>query len=238
MDKYNHSKISSGIGVLDKFVFILDFLRERGTANLNEIVKETKIARSTAYRLLTAMETHHLVTKSSEGYLLGSKLTVWGEVSHNKSLVEIAKPKLISLTENTGESSQLYIREGNNRICLASVEPKIGLTNAVPVGSVFPLEAGSAGKVFIVWGSKDTDNENYKTIREQGWIESVAEREEGVASISAPILSANNVITAAVSISGPISRMGTEPSKKFSEHIVQTARQIEKILNKEINRFL
>jgi DNA-binding IclR family transcriptional regulator len=231
MDKFTNDKFTSGVGVLDKFVFILEFLVERGTADLNEIVKETKIARSTAHRLLTAMEGHHLVTKNNAGYLLGSRLTGWGEVSYTKSLVELAKPKLVSLTEITGESSQLYVREGDKRICIASVEPKIGLTNAVPVGSVFPLEAGSAGKVFIVWGTLNTENKDYNSIRKQGWVESVAEREKGVSSVSAPILSKSGVIKASVSVSGPISRMGIEPSKNFSEDVVRTAREIEKALN-------
>ena len=231
MDKHKSNQFTSGVGVLDKVVCILEFLVERGTVDLNDIVKGTNIPRTTAHRLLTAMEGHHLVAKNQKGYLLGSRLSGWGEVSYTKSLVELAKPELVNLTEITGESSQLYVREGDKRICIASVEPKMGLTNTVPVGSVFPLEVGSAGKVFIAWDTKDTENESYNRIREQGWAESVAEREPGVASVSAPILSANGVIKAAVSVSGPISRMGKEPSTIFSKHVVQTARKIEKILN-------
>ncbi|WP_088105790.1 IclR family transcriptional regulator [Halalkalibacter urbisdiaboli] len=225
-----NSQFNSGVGVLDKFVYILEFLVERGTANLNEIVKETKISRSTAHRLLTAMEGHHLVMKNNDGYLLGSRLTGWGEVSYSKSLVELAKPKLTKLTEITGESSQLYVREGDKRICIASVEPKIGLTNTVPVGSVFPLEVGSAGKVFLVWDCDPKGDRMYDAIRQQGWVESVAEREDGVASVSAPIFSGNGILRAAVSVSGPISRMGNVPSEKFSVHVLNTAREIEKSL--------
>lgn len=225
-----NGKYNSGVGVLDKFVFILELLAEKGPSDLNEIVQETKISRSTAHRLLTAMEGHHLVMKNKEGYLLGSRITGWGEVSSSKRLVELAKPSLINLTKLTGESSQLYVKEGNKRICIASVEPKLGLTNTVPVGSVFPLDVGSAGKVFKVWSEKYKDHEKYNDIRQQGWTESVAERVEGVASVSSPIFSQTGTLRAAVSVSGPISRIGTEPSKILSEHVINAAREIEQLL--------
>jgi len=223
----NNGKFNSGVGVLDKIVNILEVLVEEGPAELNKIVNETKISRSTVHRLLTAMEGHHLVTKSKEGYLLGSRLAAWGEVSYSKNLVELAKPSLIKLRDLTGESTQLYVREGNKRICIASVEPKIGLRNTVPVGSVLPLELGSAGKVFLIWSERHSNEDKYQKIRQQGWVESVAEREEGVASVSAPIFSPNGTLIAAISVSGPISRLNTSPSKKLADYVVKAAKEIQ-----------
>lgn len=231
MDKHsineNNGKFNSGVGVLDKFVYILEFLAERGSADLNEIVRATNISRSTVHRLLSAMEGHHLITRNKDGYLLGSRIAGWGEVSYSRNLVDLAKPILVKLTNLTGESSQIYVKEGDKRICIASVEPSLGLTNTVPVGSIFPLEVGSAGKIFLAWSGNKSYEDKYHGIRQQGWVESVAEREDGVASVSAPIFSETGILKAAISVSGPISRLGTNPSKKLADYVVNAAKEIQ-----------
>lgn len=224
----------SGVGVLDKAVAILAFLSEGGPASLAAVVEGTGLARPTAYRLLSALEAHHLVVRGEGRYSLGLRLLGWGNRAAGTNLVEVARPALAALRDETGESAQLYVREGELRVCVASVERASGgLRDIVPVGSMLPLELGSGGKVLLAWSE---DGERYlgvselETVRSQGWAESVAEREAGVASVSAPVFGSGGKVSAAVCASGPVSRLGERPGERLAGSVAAAARKIEKAL--------
>jgi DNA-binding IclR family transcriptional regulator len=235
--KTKKNGIASGVGVLDKTVAILALLSAGGPASLAEVVEGTGLPRPTAHRLLSALEMHHLVARAGGRYSLGLRLLGWGNRAAGTNLVDAALPALAALRDETGESTQLYVREGDDRVCVASVERATGLRDTVPVGAVLQLSRGSAGKVLLAWTEDrgryadlvaETD---LKEIRHRGWAESVAEREEGVASVSAPVFDASgSVVSAAVSASGPIARLGDHPGKRLAERVVATAREIERTL--------
>jgi len=60
-------------------------------------------------------------------------------------------------------------------------------------------------------------------VRRRGWAQSAAEREPGVASVSAPVRDRDNVVIAAVSISGPIDRMGRRPGDRWAADLLAAA---------------
>jgi DNA-binding IclR family transcriptional regulator len=64
----------SGVGVLDKSVAILAFLSGHGPASLADVVEGTGLPRPTAHRLLSALETHHLVSRQDGRYVPGLRL--------------------------------------------------------------------------------------------------------------------------------------------------------------------
>ncbi len=217
--------------MLDKSVAVLSFLSEGGTATLAEVVGGTGLPRPTAYRLLSALETHHLVTRREGRYALGLRLLGWGNRAAGVGLVERARPVLEWLRDESGESTQIYVREGEHRVCVASVERTTGLRDTVPVGAVLPLSRGSAGKVLLAWAASGVDDRleeaELRGIRVRGWAESVAEREAGVASVSAPVFGSDGRLRAAVSASGPISRLGEHPGERLADLVVRAARKIE-----------
>ncbi|MDQ3386691.1 MAG: IclR family transcriptional regulator [Actinomycetota bacterium] len=220
--------VKSGVGVLDKSVAVLSFLAAGGAASLAEVVDGTGLARPTAYRLLSALESHHLVARRDGRYLLGLRLLSWGNRAAGVGLVERARPVLERLRDATGESTQLYVREGDHRVCVASMERATGLRDTVPVGAVMMLSHGSAGKVLLAWPKDGTVNggTEFEKLRSRGWAESVAEREAGVASVSAPVFGPDAKLQAAVSASGPISRLGESPGERLASHVVTAAREI------------
>ncbi len=217
--------------MLDKSVAVLSFLSEGGTATLAEVVGGTGLPRPTAYRLLSALEAHHLVTRREGRYALGLRLLGWGNRAAGVGLVERARPVLEWLRDESGESTQIYVREGEHRVCVASVERTTGLRDTVPVGTVLPLSRGSAGKVLLAWAASGVDDRleeaELRGIRVRGWAESVAEREAGVASVSAPVFGSDGRLRAAVSASGPISRLGEHPGERLADLVVRAARKIE-----------
>ena len=228
--------VASGVGVLDKVVVVLSFLSEGGPATLAEVVEGTGLPRPTAHRLLSALEAHHLVGRGGGRYALGVRLLGWGNRAAGADLIEASRPVLAALADETGESVQLYVREGERRVCVASVERVGGgLRDTVPVGAVLPLERGSGGKVLLAWaeaedGSSVVDASELEAVRSRGWSESVAEREAGVASVSAPVFGPGGELRAAVCVSGPISRLGERPGGRLAGPVVVAAREIEAAL--------
>ena len=218
---------------MDKAVRILSFLSEGGPVSLAGVVEGTGLPRPTAHRLLSALEAHHLVARAGGRYSLGSRLLGWGNKAVGIGVVESARPALAALRDKTGESTQLYVREGDRRVCILSVERATGLKTTVAVGAILPLERGSAGKVLLAWGEDDSakvEAGELDEIRSRGWVESVAEREAGVASVSAPVFGPGGVLRAAVCASGPISRLGKHPGERLAEKVVAAAREIERAL--------
>ena len=217
---------ASGVGVLDKAAGILAFLASDGPASLAGVVEGTGIPRPTAYRLLSALEVHHLVARSGGRYSPGLRLLGWGNRAvAGGGWIEASQPALEALRDTTGESTQLYIREGDDRVCVTSAERAAGLRDTVPVGAVMPLSLGSAGKVLLAWSEEGAGKPELLMVRRRGWAESVAEREEGVASVSAPVFRGGRV-EAAVSVSGPIARLGENPGERLSAAVLSAAREI------------
>jgi DNA-binding IclR family transcriptional regulator len=216
----------SGVGVIDKATQVLDALEE-APRSLSELVAVTGFSRATAHRLAVALELHGLVRRDEEGrFALGVRLIALGRAAAEAiPLASAALPALEALRDETGESVQLYVRQGDRRVCIAALESPHGLRTIVPMGASLPLEVGSAGKIL-----SDASNESVGTEsspNRRPWVESVGEREAGVASVSAAVAGPDGRALAAVSVSGPIERTTRQPGRRYGDAVVAAARHIE-----------
>lgn len=204
--------------MLDKALGVLDALTT-GPLALGDLVLATGLSRATAHRLARALEAHHLVRRDPEGrFALGLRLAELGRAATDAvPIAELARPALEKLRRATGESVQLYVRDGDRRVCVASLDSPHGLRAIVALGAALPLAVGSAGKVL----------RDARGVRARGWAESVGEREAGVASVSAPVRDASGQIIAAVGVSGPIERTSRQPGRRYAQAVQQAAREIE-----------
>ena len=204
----------SGVGTLDKAVCILDTL-EHGPQSLAELVERTGFSRATAHRLATALVVHGLVRRLPDGrFAPGLRLVALGRAAADAlPLAEVAEAALEQLRDETGESVQLYVRNGDRRVCVASLESPHGLRTIVPMGASLPLDRGSAGRALA-------------SVGEPGWVESVEEREPGVASVSAPVRGGDGAVVAAVSVSGPIERTSRSPGARYGRQVEAAASAI------------
>lgn len=212
--------IVTGVGVLDKAMTVLRAVGER-PLSLNELQAETGLPRATAHRLATALEAHAVLRRDAEGrFELGHALVSLGHAADLRfPLDDLARPILSALRDETGESTQLFVQEGTQRRCVVSLETPHGLRWIVPEGSLFPLGAGSAGRVLS------------GEVTAGGWIESVGEREAGVASVSASVVGGDGVRVAAVSVSGPIERLSKRPGERFGAAVVEAAHRLSTALD-------
>src|SRR3984885_12479740 len=222
----------SGIGVLDKAVDVLHTIAE-SPCGLAELCERTGFPRATTYRLAAALEVHRLLARDDEGrWLLGPPLTELA-AQVNDPLLAAGAAVLPHLRETTGESVQLYRREGTSRVCVAALEPSAGLRDTVPVGARLPMTAGSGAKVLLAHSDVATQKALLPTakftdrtlaeVRRRGWAQSVAEREPGVASVSAPVRDGRGVVVAAISVSGPIDRIGRRPGARWAADLLSAA---------------
>ncbi len=224
-----------GVGVVDKSVAILEALAGRGPCSLAELVETTELSRPTVHRLARALEDHGLLGRDPAGrFRLGLRLLAWGtQAAAALELVELARPVLAELRDATDESAQLYVREDDRRVCVASAERRRGLRDTVPIGAALPLTAGSGGTVLLAWADEaervpGVDAARLAAVRARGWAASVGEREAGVASVSAPVLDAAGRLVAAGSVSGPIDRLGRRPGPRLAPAVTATARELER----------
>jgi DNA-binding IclR family transcriptional regulator len=207
----------SGVGVLDKSLAVLDAVRAaEGPCTLGDLVAATGLAKATAHRLAAALEVHGLLRRDDDGrYRLGLRLIALGrDAAADWPLGLAARPALERLRDATGESAQLYVRDGDRRACLVSLESPHELRTIVEEGARLPLGVGSAGRLL----SGEAPGAG-------GWAASAGERAPGVGSVSAPVVVDGEVV-AAVGVSGPLERLGPEPGPAFGPAVVAAASEV------------
>ena len=231
--QYHCVEHTSGVGVLDKSVLVLEAV-EGGATTLAALVESTGLSRATVHRLAVALEVHRLLARDREGrWRLGARL---GELAGGRAgdaLLERAASVLARLRDATGESAQLYRRQGDRRVCVAAAERGSGLRDTVPVGTSLPMTAGSAAQVLLAWTPEDPlarsaafTPRTLSEVRRRGWAHSVAERETGVASVSAPVRGRDGRVLAAVSVSGPLERLTRSPGRLHAEAVSAAATEL------------
>jgi DNA-binding IclR family transcriptional regulator len=241
---------TSGVGVLDKAVSVLA-AAESGPATLAQLVDATGLARPTAHRIAVALERHRLLARDVQGrFVLGPRIAELASAAGEDRLLAVAQPVLIQLRDATGESAQLYRRQADVRVCVAAAERASGLRDTVPVGAALPMTAGSAAQVLLAWeegermhrglrGAKFTAT-TLAGVRRRGWAASAAEREAGVASVSAPVRGAQAAgaaggrVLAAISVSGPIERLTRSPGRLHAAAVVEAGEKIGELLRAEV----
>lgn len=209
-----------GASVLDKAVVVLRAVAV-APRSLAELQAASGLPRATAHRLAVSLEGHGLLRRDGSGrFCLGLELVALGRAATEQlPLVESARPALMELRDRTGESVQLYVREGTDaRRCVLSLQSPHGLRWIVPEGALLALAAGSAGRALTTPAPAP------------GWVASVEEREPGVASVSAAVVGVDGTPIGAVSVSGPVERMTRQPGRRFGAEVVAAARAVEAAL--------
>lgn len=231
---------TTGVGVFDKIDLILTSL-EAQPCSLAELSSTTGIPRPTAHRLATALEQRRYLSRSDDGrFCLGPRITELAASGGDDWLVQVSTPILARLRDATAASAQLYRRRGSERLCVASVEPVSGLRDSVPAGTVLPMSAGSAAQVMVAWSEPEEildtcrvarySPQDLAVVRKRGWAHTVGERESGLASVSAPVWGEDASVMAAVSVSGPVNRIGRTVKAPLATAVMAAAAHISELV--------
>jgi DNA-binding IclR family transcriptional regulator len=190
-----------------------------------------------------ALEHHRLLARDMQGrFVLGPRLSELATAAGEDKLLVAAGPVLAALRDHSGESAQLFRRQGDQRVCVAAAERPMGLRDSIPVGAVLSMNAGSAAQVLLAWEEPDRLHRGLlgakftatmlAAVRRHGWAQSVSEREPGAASVSAPVRGPGGRVVAGVSISGPVERVSRQPGRLHAASVVAAANRLTEVLRR------
>lgn len=214
---------------------------------LTEIASEIELHKSTVHRLLTTLEEKGFVARdaSTEKYRLGIK--IWelsAHLSHNDDPARLLLPQMEQLRDRLGETVSLYLRDGTDRLRIQAVQSNQAIRRVAHVGARLPLYVGASSKVLIAYADQKVLDavlnspdwpasvdrsafvEQLKGIRQLGYATSYEEREPGAAAVAAPIFDRSGQIAAALSVSGPVSRLSPQTLVEFSPVLIEAAREM------------
>ncbi len=209
--------------------------------SLADLVAATGLTRATAHRLAVGLEAHGLLRRNGDGrFALGARLVGLGHAAAaGWPVADAARPALATLRNETGESVQLYVRDGDHRVCVVSLESPHELRTIVAEGARLPLAVGSAGRLLTDAVAIDVAADGRADVRADGrddgrddvWTASVEERAPGVASVSAPVHDPRTgSVVAAAGISGPVERLGRHPGPTYGPAVAAAATAITETL--------
>lgn len=207
---------------------------------LKEIAEHTHLNTSTAFRIVNTLERRQYLTRNdtSKQYRLGPRALALGYSSHwTENVITLAKPYLRRLQQLFNETVSIYIAEGDCRICLDHVESTHSLRRVIPIGESLPLYKGAAGRVLLTWTSDDErqryiekygniSEEEFATIRHNGYAITQDESEHGLFALSVPIFNFEGQVIASLTIAGPSMRFYDSIRQKMLFTMSQYAYEI------------
>lgn len=243
-EKYLINSIQRAFDILELYD------RNKRELGISEIARRLNLHKSMVHRIVSTLQNKGVLEQNPDNgkYRLGLKLYSLGLVFHDDNeLIVLSEPSLKSLTDKTGETSNLVMLDGSMAVYVAQRESGRMIRMFTKPGvQVYPHSSG-AGKVLLSELGDDeiqtvieknglhryTDNtitskdeliKELRVIRERGYAIDNGEREEGVMCIAAPVRDRHGIITASISISGPLHRFGKERIGALVQSLVEEAR--------------
>lgn len=223
---------TTGVQSVDRAVTILEILAHRGTAGVSEVALDIGVHKSTAFRLLSALEERGLVEQTRERgkYRLGlGILRLAGTVPGRLDLVGQGRPVCEELAANFGETVNLAVLRSHHAVNVDQSRAAAAIAAHNWVGQLTPLHATSSGKILLAHQSTDSRKRlldtaglarfTARTITSRralaaqltaalvdGFATTSEEYEDGLNAVAAPVLGHTGTVVAAVSVSGPAYR--------------------------------
>ncbi len=240
------------VQVLDRAVAILEAISSEDGMSLTTIAARAGVAPSTAHRILTSLEANGLITMSPERKLwfVGVRAFQIGNgFLRNRKIVEMGRPTMRALMEETGETINLAIEDGGEIVYISQAECHNAIRAFHRPGTRGPVHASAMGKAILSgWSEaavrraltrKPMDRFTERTIvdipaflealrevRERGWAIDDEERTDGMRCVAAPIRDELGEIVAAISISGPTVRFSHARLWELGPEVKGAAREI------------
>jgi DNA-binding IclR family transcriptional regulator len=219
---------------------------------LTDISQRVGLHKSTTHRLLSVLKKKGLISAdpASQLYSLGPGVVelAW-LVLRQQDLRTVCLPYLEKLQRATNETTSLYTRMGDKRICVEECESGQDIKYSHTVGLTAPLHVGAPGKALLAFLPEKelaalltelpltaitphtvTDCEQLKAelvaTRKRGYAVSSGERSPGASAVAAPIRDRSGRTIAAIGVLGPSQRLTRGVLKELGHQVMQVAQQI------------
>jgi IclR family transcriptional regulator, acetate operon repressor len=230
---------------------LIEVARRRDPVTFTELTTASGLAKSTTSRLLTALERNGLVRRDSAGRFAPGEVFVsyaW-RGGAEADLVSVAQPVLARLGDDTGETVNLGVPRDDGLVeQIAQVDSRylIGGTNWV--GLAVPLHCAALGKVLLAFGAAEPPSGRLAArtdrtitsraalatelagVRRRGYAVTVEELEPGLVAVAAPVFTGSGAVVAALSVSGPATRLTASDLPDVAARCTAAARSLSALL--------
>ena len=234
------------VQALDRAFAVLDLLGESEAAlGLAQVAASLQLHKSTAHRFLMVLERHRMVERTANGkFRLGLRLFDFGNRAIEQyDLRDRAQPHLRRLVSETEETAHLALLEAARVIYIDKIEPTRSVRMITRIGASNPVHCTSVGKAIMAFLPPERANEIVRRIRferlttrtiaspdalrtelektrRRGYAVDDEELEEGLRCIAVPVLDAQRLPVAAVSVSGPSFRVTAAKLPSIANHLL------------------
>jgi len=225
----------SQVQSLTRALALLDALATSADGmSLGDLAQTVGLAPSTAHRLLTTLQNQRFVRfVAGEGvWQVGVQAFTVGQAFRRaRDLLALAKPMMRRLMEESGETVNLYIEEGGEAVCMGQVESRQMMRAIARPGGRVRMHCSGVGKAMLARlpegevarilrahglarmtpRTLDTPRrlrEDLALTRQRGFAVDDEEHAVGMRCVAAAILDEDGRPLAALSLSGPVARIG------------------------------
>jgi DNA-binding IclR family transcriptional regulator len=241
----------SQVQSVDRAIAILYLLAQRGGAGVTEVAAELGVHKSTAFRLIAALENGSLIEQDGERgkYHLGrGVLRLAAATAARLELPTESRPVCRRLAAELGEAVDVGILDSGEATSILQEYAPSAITGRNWLGQRTPLHATASGKMLLACTDAVTLKEvlaselhrytpqtvveptvleaELAKVRERGWASTAEELEIGLNAVAAPIYDGTGEVVAAVGVSGPSYRLTVESFPAVAAHLVEGAREI------------
>jgi DNA-binding IclR family transcriptional regulator len=236
---------------VDRALTVLDILAQHGELGVTEIAARLDVHKSTAFRLVGALEQHRLVEQLGERgkYRLGFGIVrLAGATTARLDLARESQPVCRRLAAEINETVNIAVMDDGAAVNISQEHGNAVVSVHNWLGKRTPLHATSSGKVLLAWSGTDilatvldaeldrytaatiTDPAALRAelgrIRQRGWAGAAEELEAGLNAVAVPIRGVGGSVVAAVSASGPSYRLGAESFLEIAKKLQAAADEI------------
>ena len=236
---------------MDRAIAILYLLAQRGGVGVTEVAAELGVHKSTAFRLIGALESGSLLEQDGERgkYRLGRGiLRLAAATTGRLELPTESRSVCRHLAAKLGEAINVAIFDGGETTNILQEYGPSAITGRNWIGQRTPLHATASGKVLLAWMDPVAQKEalssrlhrytphtvtepatleaELATVREQGWASTTEEFEIGLNAVAAPLRDATGDVVAAVGVSGPSYRLTTGSFPTVAADLLVGAQEI------------
>jgi DNA-binding IclR family transcriptional regulator len=252
IDTETSNSHAGGVQSVDRAISVLEILAHRGEAGVSEVAGEIDVHKSTAFRLLGALEARGLVEQAGERgkYRLGFGIVrLAGAVTGRIDITQQSRPVCEALAEEIGETVNIAVLQEHYAINLYQVHGPAAVAAQNWVGQLTPLHATSSGKVLLAHlptkertalitrvglqkvtphtiTAKTKLEKNLAAVREARYAWAREELELGLHAIAAPVRDRDGDVIAALSASGPSYRLTEERMHQLAPVLLKGADEI------------
>ena len=238
---------------LDLLTTVADAGRPLSLVELNEVVP---IDRSSVFRLANTLRMHGFLEQSptSKRYTLGpAVLRLSGQLRATSSLPQVARPHVVELADQTGETAHLAVRQDARAVFVDHELTEHAVGVSTRTGRAEPLHSTALGKALLadhdrkslaeLLGPGPLPTNTTRTIRSiatlakacseaqrHGFAVDDEEYHLGVRCVASPIRDSHGAIVAAIGISAPTSRLPKRRLGHVAEQVKAQAAQISRKL--------